>query len=363
MMKPRFALPLACALALSAAACSSDVADDASAGHAQVATFDDAPIGIVAAGDRLIALLPSELLAFAPDGTSTRLTDRRYRECPWNPAQKWDDVVDPLGGVLPDGRAIVFNRSICGAWAFSLDGGSPDELVRYESYRHDRGGEGYLWGGEPGPAFDAVRGLLVTPDTEGLLACVRAQYEGHALWALEPDGSPREKLADLPGYDCDAVVADAAAVFVSTHRRLLRFDRATRDLTTLFELEEYGKMQVAETERWLYVLSSRGLAQISKHGGAIMQVTASDGWSTSLAFTLDERFVYWATQDELVRAPHEALEHVELLLSGGEQLRIATESNRALAVAGDHLWVITYAGPTARERRPGLSRVALHAER
>jgi hypothetical protein len=308
-------------------------------------------------------LAPSELLAFSPDGTSTRLSDRLYRECPWNPAQRWDDVVDPLGGVLPAGRAIVFNRSICGAWAFPLDGGPPDELVRYESYRQDRRGEGYLWGGKPGPAFDAVRGLLVTPGTEGLLACVRAQYEGHALWALEPDGSPREKLAELPGYDCDAIVADAAAVYVTTGSRLLRFDRATRELTTLFEAEGYGKMPVSEAEHWLYVLSDRGLAQVSKHGGGIMQVAESDGWSTSLAFTVDERFVYWANQQELVRAPHGALDQIEPLLSGSEQLRIATESRRALAVAGDHLWVITYAGPTARERRPGLSRVALHAER
>jgi hypothetical protein len=348
---------------LGAVACAGEV-DDVATGHERVAPLDEAPLALVAQERTVLVALPAELAKVDDVATAdgkravVRITDGRYRECPWDPWQRWDRIGGVAPRVTPDGGFLTMTTGLCGAWAWPFAGDGPARPLARANRDYTAQKT------EAAPLWDAVGSIPVVRDGDGWIACGRQDHLGGIeIWSLADDGTPRGKIADAKEA-CDWIGVSGDAILVADRDTVRRLDRKTEQWTILAKAEpSYSRLTIAgETDSHLIVLRETAILRLPKDGGdaeTIIEAPSAVGCSFScFAAAVDDTHVYWTDGRSLSRTPHADLTRAEELVGAHDDRAFHVSSSYpSIAVTNESIWVTTMEGPSFREQRPWLSRV------
>lgn len=336
------------ACAVVTAACAAD-REDAPV-HERVAALDEAPLALLARDRSVLVASEAELARFDEGSTQrAHLTDGRYRECPWDPWQRWESFDSPPH-LAPGGEALVLTTGLCGTWAWSIDRGAPVALSRVRR----------AWEQAPAdpaqPDWSPISDVPVARDGDGWLACGR-RAEGFGrveLWSLGPEGAPRGKVADLPATECASVHPTAEAIVVAGPDRLLRVDRASRAVATLHRSEvSYQDLRVLAAAPSYFAVTRGARFERVDDSGEVRTIAESTlGPWNSFSAAADATHLYWTDGERLVRAPHVDLTSVQELLPPREGVRLFVGEHPSVAVTSEAVWVVTI-----EDGRPYLARL------
>lgn len=381
------------ALSLAVAACSED--DEAKPrSYERVASFEESPLAILTDGKSVLVALPAELARIDAGGrTPVRLTDGRYRECPWDPAYAWGSSIDGSPRLTPTGDYITFSTSRSGTWAWPLAGGPAVSLVPANYYFTGS------WTPQP-PHWTLPERVRVVRDGDGWIA-YGGTKDGVAFWSLGPDGSARDEIFRVTedteyaassiaitygDRETSRVHVDGDAIYVlvkpadrSVRRAVLgRIDRATkawsevstwrREPGTPLDTSgtEVGVELAAVTPSHVLALVDEQIFRVPKTGGPPEPVGTCTGCAR---FVTDATHLYWFDAVKvnypdpnygktfLRRAPLGGPGPVEDLvtLEQGERMQ---GIDADLAVTEDAIWWTMLEGPSNYlEKKPVLARL------
>ncbi len=351
------------ALALGAVACSDE---EQAPHHETIAKLDELPLAIVAHGDTVYIASDAELVK-VDDGTRSlvRIADGRYRECPWDPWQKWDSLLGVAPRLTPDGSALLLSAYKCGAWAWPLNGGPTVPIARASRDFRE-------WKTDTNPVWD-YSSVPATRDGEDWIACGRQQSNlgsvDSEVWVLEADGKPKERLAQLDGRRCEWVEAEPGAVYAATSDLISRIDRTSKEVKTLVKKKGDSAFRVAgSTPTQFVVLHDKRIDLVPKDGGPAQTIVEVEpnghcGYACFDA-AVDTTHVYWTNGLSLVRAPLAELTKHEVLVPAGDQRRIFHQSSQlpTIALTSNAVWALMQQGETVESRRPILARIPKPAQ-
>lgn len=205
-------------------------------------------------------------------GAIARAAGEEWARCPGHDAVRWMSM--PLEdwsypSLVLSGTKFYLAAEECGLWSFDVATGERRLLVDAASPTHL--GDP-LWNGKRGPQWQTPWGMAMAKDGDGLVACIDVsvppeeaekadhRYQRVELWSIGLDGDARERLAIVDAARgeefCKHVVPAPGAIVFSTDHAILRFDRATRALTTLASGLEYGPEGLAVDDANVYYIGS-----------------------------------------------------------------------------------------------------------
>ena len=207
-----------------------------------------------------------------------------------------------------------------------------------------------------GGAPSGVSFTFVVPNDE--------HARGNVVWSIAGDGSPKERLAEVSGYECEWVEVAPDAVYAATDDVLSRIDRASKTVTTLVKAEGFSDLHIAgATPTHFVVVHEKRIDLLPKDGSPAQTVVSVEpnGYCGYACFTaaVDATHVYWTNGSMLARAPLADVTSHEVLVPATDQRRIFHMSSRlpTIALTSTAIWAVMKQGETVESRRPILARI------
>ncbi len=319
--------------------------EDESGPRSELVSPPDANIAmaLVREGDSLYVARPLSLERIdAVTGVVSELAGPEWAECPLNPSTTWlataDDYAYP--NLVVRGTTLYLVDDRCGVWSFDVATKEKRMLVdpslETKETRTKAEGvfpEGATWNGKTGPDWITPWGMALAADGDGLVACFQAKVFSTAplriderveLWSLSREGTPREMLTSV-GLDrsredgrsyCTHVVPDATSILFSTDDSILRWDRATRAVTTLVSGYRYGPEGLAQDATHVfYVGVENDVRRLARDGGEplVLRATShSPSEPPRMRLTVDGEYVYFHEGYSLMRVKKDGSDLIEL---------------------------------------------------
>lgn len=296
------------------------------------AAEEDLALASVRDGDTVYIARPFRLDRMdARTGAIETVAGMEWARCPRDPDVQWlsmaNDFTFPM--LAAKGTTIALASEDCGVWTFDVATKTSrllvDPSLEAKVAAQERTGtfpRGALWNGQDGPDWQQYFGISLAFDGDGLLACFGATSATDAdggsrrdaieLWSVALDGTPRERLVQRFGSDrpfagpnyCNRIVADEASVLLSTEVGVLRFDRATRAVTDVARVGEYGSSGFEVDASDVFLEVKNAIVKVPRAGGPPVTLRASSGLGsepTRLVSGVDERHVYFQEGRSMLR--------------------------------------------------------------
>jgi len=286
------------------------------------------PLAMLRDGDSIYLASAAQLDRIdARTGELTHVAGPEWAACPREPRIVWMSTAFDFTypSLTIRGTTAYLVHPDCGLWSFDfttkkaqmlVDPSSDAKVAVAKATGHYA--VGAIWNGKMGSDWSSAWGMAIASDGDGLVGCFPAfatEPDADApsavgyryrieLWSIATDGTPRELLAFIPrgreredGEDyCKQVIPEEDSLLVSTDKALLRWDRRTRQLTTIVGGFRHGADGVATDATDIYFVKDNALVKVPRMGGPTVTLRASSGTPdepTRLLAALDGDFVYF----------------------------------------------------------------------